>query len=448
MLLKVSVDDSHSPAGPPAKVLFVAYACEPGRGSEWGMSWNLIREIARTGPVWVIAHEDNRAGMEAYLRAHDGEFEVHVEYVKLPGWLGWMRNSMYSLVNVHYYLWQFAAARVARRLHRQIGFDVSQHLSYCRWWMPSAASALAPLGVKFVFGPIAGGDLVPEQFRKAFPPGARREELQRRIAREFWRRDPLLKRCIRRAASVIASTPLAERGVRALGAKRVDVFPCVALGDASQLDFARQMRARRQRDGRINLVAVGGVTHYRGIDVTLRAIAKAKVPRIHYTHACGGTELGYMKQLAEDLGIAGQVTWLGETDQATNMRVTAAADAFVHCTLRDNQGLVLNALALGIPAIVFDHNSSALMVGEGCGHRLRIGDDVTPDSAVNELASVLRRWHDRPELLEEMAPRAIRHSEQFTHAARGDWFRSLYSALLAKPATPSASPKPASSAVA
>lgn len=417
------------------KVLFVAYACEPGRGSEWGMSWNLIREIARTGPVWVIAHEDNRAGMDAYLAQHSNELDVRVTYVALPRWLGWMRNSAYSLVNVHYYLWQFAAGRAAKRLHREVGFDISQHLSFCRWWMPTAAGALAPLGVKFVFGPVAGGDLVPEQFRKSFPRAARREEWQRRLAREFWRRDPLLKRCIRRAASVIASTPLADRSVRALGAERVDVFPCVALGDADQLEHAKKVRADRVRDGKIHLVAVGGVTHYRGIDVTLRAIAKAGVPRFHYTHACGGAELEYMQSLARELGIADQVTWLGETDQATNMRVAAQADVFVHCTLRDNQGLVLNALSLGIPAIVFDHNSSALMVGDGCGHRLRIGDDVTPEDAVNELASVLRRWHDRPEILAEMAPRAIQHSESFTHRARGDWFRSLYASLLANPAT-------------
>jgi glycosyltransferase involved in cell wall biosynthesis len=398
------------------------------------MSWNLIREIARTQPVWIITHEDNREGMEKYLAAHRGEFEINVTYVALPRWLGWMRNSTYSLVNVHYYLWQFAAGRAAKRLHRTVGFDVSQHLSFCRWWMPTAASALAPKGVKFVFGPVAGGDLVPAKFRDSFPKAAQREEFQRRIAREFWRRDPLLKLCIRRAASVVPSTPLAERGVRALGAKRVDVYPCVALGDAEQLATARSLRAQRVRDGKFHLVAVGGVTHYRGIDVTLRAIAKAKVPRLHYTHACGGPELENMKRLAEELGIANQVTWLGETDQATNVRVAAQGDAFVHCTLRDNQGLVLNALALGIPAIVFDHNSSALMVGDGCGHRLTIGDDVTPEQSVDELARVLRQWHDRPELLDAMAANAIRHSEKFTHAARGDWFRALYASLLATPA--------------
>lgn len=426
---------SNPEKSPQAKILFVAYSCEPGRGSEWGMSWNLIREIARTGPVWVLAHEDNRAGMEKYLAEHRGEFEINVTYVTLPGWLGWMRNSTYSLVNVHYYLWQFAAARAARRLHKQVGFDVSQHVSFCRWWMPTAASTLAPLGVKFVFGPVAGGDLVPEKFRASFPKAARREEWQRKLAREFWRRDPLLKRCVRRADSVIPSTPLAEEGVRRLGAKRVDVFPCVALGDEQQLASAREARATRPRDGKFHLVAVGGVTHYRGIDITLRAIAKANVPRIHYTHACGGTELHAMQKLAQDLGIASQVTWLGETDQATNVRAAARADAFVHCTLRDNQGLVLDALALGIPAIVFDHNSCSLMVGNDCGHRLRISDDVSPEQAVDELAGVLQRWHDHPDLLEEMASHAIAHSEQFTHTARGNWFRSLYAALLAKPAS-------------
>ncbi|MFT3786194.1 MAG: glycosyltransferase [Tepidisphaeraceae bacterium] len=415
------------------RILYIAYACEPHRGSEWGLAWNFVAEQSRTSEVWVIAHEDNRAALEPYLQAKHKGHPIHVTYVKLPAIFAWMRNASYAMLNVHYYLWQFAAARAARRLHAQVHFDVVQHLSYCRWWMPSAGGTLATRGAKWVFGPIAGGDLVPEQFRKSFPPAAQKEEKRRRFARDFWRRDPLLKRCVRNAAVVIPSTPLAERGLRELGARRVEVFPCVSLGDPEQLEAARAARAQRQPSDKLRLVAVGGVTHYRGIDLTLRAIAKAKLESVEYIHACGGVELDNMKKLAEQLGITHQVTWLGETDQATNVSVTASADAFIHCTLRDNQGLVLNALALGIPTIVFDHNSSALMVGEGCGHRLKIDDTVTPEQAVDEMAGVLRTWHDNRGLLTAMAPACIAHAQTFSHRARGDWFRKLYANLSRPP---------------
>ena len=42
------------------RLLIIAYACEPGRGSEWGTSWAVVSEWAKTQEIWVIAHEDNR----------------------------------------------------------------------------------------------------------------------------------------------------------------------------------------------------------------------------------------------------------------------------------------------------------------------------------------------------------------------------------------------------
>ena len=56
----------------PLRVLVSAYACEPGRGSEPGIGWNVVRELAREFDVCVVTRDSNRASIEA----HDlGDFE-------------------------------------------------------------------------------------------------------------------------------------------------------------------------------------------------------------------------------------------------------------------------------------------------------------------------------------------------------------------------------------
>ena len=40
------------------KVLISAYSCEPGRGSERGVGWNVAREVARRHEVWVLTRPD------------------------------------------------------------------------------------------------------------------------------------------------------------------------------------------------------------------------------------------------------------------------------------------------------------------------------------------------------------------------------------------------------
>ncbi|HLE82176.1 MAG TPA: glycosyltransferase family 1 protein, partial [Dehalococcoidia bacterium] len=42
------------------KVLISAYACEPGKGSEPNVGWNVAREMARQHDVWVLTRANNR----------------------------------------------------------------------------------------------------------------------------------------------------------------------------------------------------------------------------------------------------------------------------------------------------------------------------------------------------------------------------------------------------
>ena len=57
------------------RVLVSAYACEPGRGSEPGVGWHWVREIARFNEVWVITRMNNRKAIETALAVLAGECE-------------------------------------------------------------------------------------------------------------------------------------------------------------------------------------------------------------------------------------------------------------------------------------------------------------------------------------------------------------------------------------
>src|SRR4030042_6826220 len=49
------------------KILVSAYACEPDKGSEPGVGWNWVKQIARFHEVWVITRANNRASIEREL---------------------------------------------------------------------------------------------------------------------------------------------------------------------------------------------------------------------------------------------------------------------------------------------------------------------------------------------------------------------------------------------
>jgi len=49
------------------KVLVSAYACEPHKGSEPGVGWNWVKQIARFHEVWVITRANNKEKIEEEL---------------------------------------------------------------------------------------------------------------------------------------------------------------------------------------------------------------------------------------------------------------------------------------------------------------------------------------------------------------------------------------------
>jgi glycosyltransferase involved in cell wall biosynthesis len=420
------------------KVLLIAYSCEPGRGSEWGTSWAFVSEMARHQPAWVLVHDDNRAGLDAFLAANATPHPIHVTYVKLPPALAWMRKTAYAIQNVHYYFWQLAAARAARRLHEAVGFDVVQHISWSRWWMPSAGATLARRGVRFIFGPCVGGETVPANFKRRATWAVRWGEFQRAVAREIWSRDPMLARCVRSADVVVVGTPASVEGVSRFRPKRVEVLPAVMITDTRLIDASRPIRAARVIDDTLRICSVGGMIHYRGVDLILRAIKLSGVENSHYTHCCGGPTFEAMKALAAELGIADRVTFTGETKHAENLTHVARADVLAHLVLRDSQGVVPEALALGVPVLALDHHSMSPILDDRVGHKVSMPADATPQDVVERVAAKLKHWAaDRAELA-AMGEACIARSRELSPQYRVGVFRRWH----AEGTPPAAMPMP------
>src|ERR1700680_3319916 len=100
------------------KILVSAYACEPGKGSEPGVGWNWVMQVARFHEVWVITRANNRQAIEAAGATQPGQ-QVHWVYVALPRWARlWKRGP--RGVHLYYYLWQVGAYVVAKRLHKEV----------------------------------------------------------------------------------------------------------------------------------------------------------------------------------------------------------------------------------------------------------------------------------------------------------------------------------------
>jgi glycosyltransferase involved in cell wall biosynthesis len=402
------------------KVLLSAYACEPDWGGESAVGWNWVLQIARFHDVWVLTREEGGQEIKA---AHAGKSPPRVRfvYLDLPPWaLFWKKGQWGD--EIHYYLWQFAAYFLGRRLHRKVGFDIIHHVTVGKYWMPSF---LALLPVPFIWGPVGGGESAPRAFWWSFSLRGKIFELARDLACKMGECDPFVRRTARKATLGLATSEQTAARLRSLGARHVIVHPQFGMTREAR-QFFRLLPLRRR--GPFRIISMGRLLPWKGFHLGLRAFAKlqAVYPDCEYWIVNGGLEMDHLKALAGRLGVIDKVTFWGGLPTLHDVYGKLAdCDVLVHPALHEAFGNVcLEALASGRPVICFDVGGPALQVTEETGIKVRA---CTPDQAVADLAAAMVRLATDPILRMSMARASQRRVEEhFDWDSKGEFMAQVY----------------------
>ena len=88
-------------------ILASAYAINPYKGSEDGMGWNLVLQIARFNKVIAVTRENNREHIEKYMAENPNPHYKNMEflYFDLPYWMRfWKKGGRGAML--YYFMWQ------------------------------------------------------------------------------------------------------------------------------------------------------------------------------------------------------------------------------------------------------------------------------------------------------------------------------------------------------
>jgi glycosyltransferase involved in cell wall biosynthesis len=402
------------------RVLVSAYACEPGKGSEPGVGWHWVREIARFNEVWVITRMNNRKAIETAL-AVEPLPNVHWFYFDLPRWARFWKKGERG-VRLYYFLWQIGAYFVGRKLLRRTDLDLVHHLTLGTYWMPSLLSLLP---VPFVWGPVGGGESAPRSFRNSFGLRGKLYELLRDVGRALGDMNPLVRLTARRAVVALSKTEDTQKRLEAFGSQRVLVYSEVGLA-VDEIYRLNNIPARQGNGFR--LVSVGRLIHWKGFELGLRAFAQfhRQFRASDYWLIGDGPERKRLERLVHKLGVADSVRFLGSLSRAQVLENLVECDVLVHPSLHDSGGWVcVEAMAAGRPVICLDLGGPAVQVTEETGIKVRAG---SPQQVVRDMAVAMNQLADdrvRCERLGAAARQRVR--ECFCWDKKGEWLNLLYS---------------------
>jgi len=399
------------------KVLMSAYACEPGKGSEPGVGWNVAREMANYHDIWVITRANNRPVIEAELANYpvDG---LHFVYYDLPRWARWWKKGGRG-IQLYYYLWQLGIYPLAKRLHRDVGFDLAHHVTFGRYWSPSLISFLP---VPFLWGPLGGGESAPSAFWRDFTMTDKIYELQRDLARWLGEIDPLVIHTAKKSKLVIASTnETAERLLR-MGVNKLHVFLQMGF---NQAELAQKEEITHTQDMTLRFITISRLLHWKGVHLGIRAFAVAGLSAADYWIVGDGPERDHLGELAKQLGVFEQVCFWNLLPRAKVLRCLQQSQVMLHPSLHDQApAVIFEALALGNPVICLDLGGPAVQVTEETGFKIPAHD---PQQVVNDIAEAMKKLAASKTLRMQMGTAGQqRVKDVFSWHAKANEFNRIY----------------------
>lgn len=365
------------------KVLISAYSCEPGRGSERGVGWNVAREVARHHEVWVLTRSDeSKNAIEAELAANPVP-NLHFVYFTLPFWQDSLRWGQSGAMQLHYYLWQIQAYFVGRNLHQEIRFDIVHHVTFVRYSSPSFLSLLP---IPFIWGPVGGGESAPLSFWADFNWKNKLYESLRWAWRSIGELDPFTRLTAQRSAIAYATTEDTAKQLRKLGASHIERL---SESGISQLEIEQLSQCPPPTGSPVRFINIARLLHWKGIHLGLRAFAQANLPDAEYWILGEGPELERLQGLTLDLGIADRVKFFGLLPREEVLLKLGQCSALVHPSLHDSGGWVpLEAMASGRPILCLDLGGPSELVTSEIGIKVPAH---SPEQAVNDLAKAMIR---------------------------------------------------------
>lgn len=397
-------------------LLVVAYSATPRKGSEAGIGWNLAAELAARHHVTLVTEASNQRPIEATVSRTPG---LSLEVLPVKSVVSGGRWRGLAASNTRYFTWHHRAAETVSQLTKGGAYHLSQHLTWGRYWMPTAAAASH---VPFVVGPVGGAETTPKAFRQEFDNRSRRADRIRGVVRCASSIDPLTRKSLSDAAWFIASSKETYQALVSRSPDRVSIMPSVGLNPEEVPEATEPLQAG-------DFICVGRLLSWKGFDLALRAMATDPLSDATLAIVGDGPQRQRLEALAASLGLRGRVRFLGRVKREAVFSMMASARALVHPSLHDSGGVVLaEAMHVGTPVIALDIGGPGVIVSRQAGLLVA---PVEPGQTVKDLGAAMVSMLD-DEKRESYSEGAKRRSAELTWSATVDQFEEIYSRILAR----------------
>lgn len=402
------------------KLLVSAYACEPFKGSEQAVGWNLVLQLARNNHVTVITRANNKDVIEPNI-PHHLRANIKFLYHDAPS-LFLKLKSKEKGVYFYYIIWQLFQIPLLKRLTKKYKFDYSLHLTFGSIWLPTFLPFFKP---RFIWGPLGGGEGIPNSFISTLSLRGKLLQYFRNILSFTIYVNPLLLYTLYRASILLYRTENTKNILPLYFQKK-----CKLLTDGAIEPEILSYKTINSTDTDVlELITTSRLIHTKNITTIIKAIALIpKELKIHLNIIGSGPEKEKLQKLIDKLNLTNRIQLVGRVSRNEILYFLSQSDIYLFASLKEACNLsLLEAMAVGLPVICLNWSGMAISTDDRCAIRLPVTD---PEQMPKDMAEAIIKLAKNPELRKQMGENGRKRIQTvFNWEAKGKFMEELFAEL-------------------
>ncbi|MBD2080450.1 glycosyltransferase [Leptolyngbya sp. FACHB-17] len=410
------------------KILLSAFVCHPDKGSEEGVGWNWLKELAKEHEVYALISDF--LGQEEPVRAAVDRLpyrdNIHLIFIPMPQGSKLMmalfpRFEFYNLCVE----WQKQAFIEAQELLETVTINIVHHVTYGSWTIPSYLSRLPK---PFILGPVTGSQSVPLVGYSFLPAKGIAQEMIR-MAYFVWTRltSAAASETVRKAELVLCGNLETLNEIRRMR----DSETTFLMSDSGIPKLPEGLsKTEKPESAEICLLWAGLIEPRKNFGLLLQALQRLP-SNISWRLLVvgGGVLLPYWKKKVIQAGLQSKIEFLGQVPYREMSGYYQQADIFVFPSLREGSpNVILEAMAYKLPVIGLKLNGTATVLSEGCGILVHVG---SKKQIVHDFASAITSLAEASELRRKIGEKGYeRVKSLYTWEQRGKKMSFLYQSVL------------------
>jgi glycosyltransferase involved in cell wall biosynthesis len=363
-------------------ILVSAYACEPLKGSEQGVGWNWVLQMAKNNNLHVITRANNQVFIEEHL-PKELENNIVFHYYDTHNLIKGLKNKAKGLY-FYYFFWQLGITSVVGDLNKEIHFDYSMHISMGSMWMPTF---LHLFKIPFIWGPIGGGDNEPKSFSKVLPLKQRLLHYFRRFLNFTVPINPSILLKSYKAVAILCRTQNTAKLFPSNFQSKIKVI--LETGIESEI-FNYQATKKGTEEKEIKLITTGRLMPSKNILILIKALKLIDdSKKVKLTIIGSGPEKNNILNETKSLSENHTVELIKEIPRKILLNKLQDSDIYLFPSLREGGSWALmEAMAVGLPVICLNWSGMQIITDTESAIQLPV---TNPEQMVIDVSEAINK---------------------------------------------------------